>query len=555
MPIVVIRIDVFISSPSDLAEERSIIRRVIEKLNRSSLRDTYFLVPLLYEDEVPPEIGKEAQLIVDRYMQVKNSYIMVSLFWTRMGTPFTIIETNEKYESGTQYEILKGYENFQEKGQPHILLYKKEKENPRADPTQKEKVEKFFNNFIGNSPKLNGLFAKYTDSIEFEEKIESDLTKLIQSYPPNTENIKWIEQPEFKEEPRRIDAAMPRQTAVGETTPVQVMVCLPNSEGLKAFLPKKGVAPHEIKKRDVRAGGVTVAFPLDKKTGGFKPISAIIEITANDFKIKDNPQKVQLTRGLDSGQITFDLIPLHSRNKYSMVIVRLKCKALEVNEIEHNALLGNSEIECGSVVLYTVIQKTKKHMAPQTIWDLVSHPLTVVSLPHEVINFNPREIEKRKTSLILSSYPTVAKVEAGHNGPVFLEDHELDSIIRYDNITIEGITYGIYSLDNTKLIHLSRGRNYAWAKVEGRSMNNSYPIPIDDGDYILFCISSSAHEGDFVAASVPDGTTLGYKPVVKQLVNNELISHSTSIQEFPPIPINKETRIVGVVIAVAKPET
>ena len=46
MPIkTVIRVDIFISSPSDVALERQGVRRVIEKLNRSQLRDKFFLVP------------------------------------------------------------------------------------------------------------------------------------------------------------------------------------------------------------------------------------------------------------------------------------------------------------------------------------------------------------------------------------------------------------------------------------------------------------------------------------------------------------------------------
>jgi len=385
MPIKVIRVDVFISSPSDLVEERKIIRRVIEKLNRSPLRDSYFLVPLLYEDEVPPEIGKEAQLIVDRYMQVQNSYILVSLFWTRMGTPFTIIETKEKYESGTQYEILKGYENFKQKGQPHILLYRKEKENSQADPIQKEKVEKFFNDFMGDPPKLNGLFAKYTDPAEFEAKIEDHLTKLIQTYPPKTENNSWTEAPEFIEEPRRIDAAMPRQTAVGESTPVQIMICLPESDGLKAFLPEVAQKSYEIEKRDVRAGGLTIAFPIDKKTGKLRPTSIVIEIEASDFKIEKNSIKVQLVTGLDSGLITFNLTPYYSR-KYSMVIIRVKSSSLD-----------GGEIECGSVVLYTVIKGTKAKMSSQILWDIVSHSLAVISQSNIIAHHDIRTREQKKS--------------------------------------------------------------------------------------------------------------------------------------------------------------
>ena len=59
MPRYVTQIEIFVSSPSDLSKERQIVRRVVEELNRSHWRDQYFFVALLYEDEVPPEVGAD----------------------------------------------------------------------------------------------------------------------------------------------------------------------------------------------------------------------------------------------------------------------------------------------------------------------------------------------------------------------------------------------------------------------------------------------------------------------------------------------------------------
>ncbi len=104
------RIDIFVSSPSDVTAEREAIRRVIERLNRLEfIRQRYLLVALLYEDEVPPEVGESAQVIVNRYMTTQNSYITICVFWARMGTPFKITETGKEYLSGTHYEFLCAY--------------------------------------------------------------------------------------------------------------------------------------------------------------------------------------------------------------------------------------------------------------------------------------------------------------------------------------------------------------------------------------------------------------------------------------------------------------
>jgi hypothetical protein len=62
----VYRVDIFISSPSDVAEEREIVKRTIEKLNRLVyIKQKYVLNPLAYEDDVPPRIGLEAQAVVN----------------------------------------------------------------------------------------------------------------------------------------------------------------------------------------------------------------------------------------------------------------------------------------------------------------------------------------------------------------------------------------------------------------------------------------------------------------------------------------------------------
>ena len=90
-------------------------------------------------------------------------------------------------------------------------------------------MEKFFEQFFGDPPELKGLFEKYSQPCEFEAKIEAHLTRLIQTNPPKMDRRIFIELPEFKEEARRIDAAMPRQTAIGEPTPVQVLICLPKT--------------------------------------------------------------------------------------------------------------------------------------------------------------------------------------------------------------------------------------------------------------------------------------------------------------------------------------
>lgn len=62
------KIDIFISSPSDVSAERDIIKHAIEFLNGLIfVAKGYLLFPLAYPELVPPEVGAVAQTIIDRY--------------------------------------------------------------------------------------------------------------------------------------------------------------------------------------------------------------------------------------------------------------------------------------------------------------------------------------------------------------------------------------------------------------------------------------------------------------------------------------------------------
>lgn len=179
------RVDIFISSPSDVAEEREAILRVIERLNRQPhIRNRYLLNPLLYEREVPPEAGDYAQIIVDRYMAVEDSYLLICLMWNRMGTSFTHPQTGEEFQSGTEYEFTIGYRANTQKGRPHLLLYRKTTEQTDIDEAEKEKVDTFFRRFEGKGATFKGLYKLFSALREFEEMLFDHIGLILHDKPP-----------------------------------------------------------------------------------------------------------------------------------------------------------------------------------------------------------------------------------------------------------------------------------------------------------------------------------------------------------------------------------
>lgn len=201
------RVLIFISSPSDLAEERAAVKRVVAKINSlSAIKRAYILEPLLYEEEVLPEQGDAAQLIVNRYMQVEDCYVVICMMWGRMGMPFVHPQTGQEFQSGTEYEFLTTYESNRTKGKPYLLLYRKMLPPPIADYDQLAKVEQFFQQFDTPKPKFKGLYKNFNDTGDFEEMLFRHLDKLIDKYPPSEVQLLPMEPPPAPDYSINVDA-------------------------------------------------------------------------------------------------------------------------------------------------------------------------------------------------------------------------------------------------------------------------------------------------------------------------------------------------------------
>ncbi|MCC7210108.1 MAG: hypothetical protein IT323_22585 [Anaerolineae bacterium] len=368
------KIEVFISSPSDVAPEREAAARVIERLNRlSSIRERAYLSLAAYEKDAPPVVdGSSAQAVVDRYMmRAEHSDLLVCVFWSRMGTPVKHPETGEQFESGAEYEFVSSYRANLLNGKPFILLYRKVPPNPDADPEQKAKVDAFFSRFEGDKPDFRGLYRAYQSLDAFEEMLFEHIERIVMNnLLKRPAQIPAQERPQFVEETRRLDAAMPGQTRVERPTELWVQVCLPSSEGFRPNLPAfTRTRREQITERDVRTGGLAVAFPVDKATGEPGPVLVTVEIRAPDFKIEESSQEVLLWARADSGLLVFNLTPARTAER-SIVHVTVK-----------QTMPEGPVITLGSASLATQITGAGlAQAAAQVAWTLLSLPLTAVEL-------------------------------------------------------------------------------------------------------------------------------------------------------------------------------
>ena len=94
-------LNVMIASPSDVAEERQLVRDAIYEWNAiHSKQLSIMLNPVGWETHIAPEMGNHPQEIINKRI-LDNSDILIGIFWTRLGSP-----TGE-YVSGTVEEISK----------------------------------------------------------------------------------------------------------------------------------------------------------------------------------------------------------------------------------------------------------------------------------------------------------------------------------------------------------------------------------------------------------------------------------------------------------------
>ena len=148
--------NVMIASPSDVADERTIVREVIYDWNAvHSERENIVLLPVGWESHSSPEMGARPQEIINK-QTVDKCDLLVGVFGTRIGT-----DTGE-YPSGTVEEI----EEHIALGKPVMLYFSKRLgDSDSFDKDQYAKLEELRKDY-----ESRGLYEIYDGDSDFREK-------------------------------------------------------------------------------------------------------------------------------------------------------------------------------------------------------------------------------------------------------------------------------------------------------------------------------------------------------------------------------------------------
>ncbi len=125
---------VLIASPSDLLEERQAATDAVDDWNaQHAVAESVILLPVKWDTHALPQTGVRPQEAINNQL-VRDCYILVGLFWTRLGTSTGIAE------SGTVEEI----DMFVASGKPALLYFSGRPIDPnKIDLKQHKKLRRF----------------------------------------------------------------------------------------------------------------------------------------------------------------------------------------------------------------------------------------------------------------------------------------------------------------------------------------------------------------------------------------------------------------------------
>ena len=178
VPWLVRLIRVFVSSPSDVAEERRVLDEVVERVNETAEARGVQLKLFKWERDVVPRIGPPAQQVIDEQTPPYDIYL--GILKHRFGTP------TGRYGSGTEKEFRDALKRWGAAGEPWILFYFSAEPVPPDRLDEALRVQRFRKEL-----EKKGLYATYKGARDgkdpFVHKVEGHLRKLVERLAPPAE--------------------------------------------------------------------------------------------------------------------------------------------------------------------------------------------------------------------------------------------------------------------------------------------------------------------------------------------------------------------------------
>jgi len=178
----------FISSPSDCSSERNACEDVVDDLNQTLAKHLgVILETVRWERDVLPDMGSNAQEIIDETIETIKYDVFIGIMKNRFGTPTL------KAGSGTEHEYRHALtkKSIDPSSLPRILFFfGNEPVDPNSfDFKQFEKVKEFKSSI---SP--NGLYVEFNNQENFVTLLKEKLQLFIKAFSPLEQPNKKIQE-------------------------------------------------------------------------------------------------------------------------------------------------------------------------------------------------------------------------------------------------------------------------------------------------------------------------------------------------------------------------
>ena len=184
-------VQIFLSSPGDVADERGLARQVLQSLPKEvSFAGKIHIDEISWDDPGNP-VALDARFTPQEAINRKRPKpsecdVVVVILWARMGTPLP--ENYRKpdgttYRSGTEWEFLDAIKSAERTDHPTVWVYRRDEDikigrkDPRLDEILRQGglVDAFFKEFEGPDGSLKRSYHTYQTPTEFQRLFERHL--------------------------------------------------------------------------------------------------------------------------------------------------------------------------------------------------------------------------------------------------------------------------------------------------------------------------------------------------------------------------------------------
>ncbi len=187
-------VKLFLASPGDVDEERALVSKVVAKLIAEDHYQRHFWIDIIAWDREGKKVAMHAaqspQLtIADKLQQPRNCDLVVTILWSRMGTPLPadICKDNgDPYLSGTEWEFCNALEGYRDNPDLAIWLYHRTAEPKLGmeDPDFDDKRAQWLTvkGFLGSLKNDDGSIQHGTNGYADPEQFEIDFEAHLRDY-------------------------------------------------------------------------------------------------------------------------------------------------------------------------------------------------------------------------------------------------------------------------------------------------------------------------------------------------------------------------------------